>query len=449
LGSWRYGWWLVSLVHVVVLLAAHQDIAWPDSQVYLRMAQNLWDHGVLSQLSQPTPSLHPETHRLPGYPVFLLLMGTGLSASFGTAMALVLQHALVLVNGVLVGRLLKPHISAHGAQGAGRLYALMPYTLIFANLLLTETLFITLMLALVRVWQRAWLRQGGIRWTDALLMAVLGLAATSLKGLALPVYGLAAGSLGVRWLIRQWLGKLGWQPLTGHVLGLLVLLAGLGGWMARNQAVSGQFTLSTAQHIPWWYGRLGGVLALQSGEDFTDATLIRLATAFGEANIPPGDSLYTYPAPQLTDLEFQRLHPDAKAAGRAYLAEHWLRTLQLHAWAVVQQWQGVGYGTWRRQTGAEVVAVGAAIVQAVFNLWLLAGLVRYGWRLGCRRPEYRVPALLHLCVAIALVFMLLHAAAWADGRYRIIADPFMWVVTVWGLRARPSGHHRCCASHGK
>ena len=134
------------------------------------------------------------------------------------------------------------------------------------------------------------------------------------------------------------------------------------------------------------------------------------------AEVHPSVPLYSF----VTDreaLESAELHPVADAAGKQYMLQHPDRFLQLQGIAIWQMAKGVGYHSAWQQSGSKWVAMLLAGIQLLFNglmlMALLAGL--WQWR---GLPQYNT-----LLLFVIGVFVMLHAAIWADGRYRMIADP--------------------------
>jgi hypothetical protein len=284
-----------------------------------------------------------------------------------------------------------------------------------ASQLLTESFFIGGTLA-VAYGAMAYRQYGKPR--HLLYLAAGATMVVFLKGLGIPAVVLCVGWCVLQWPMRarQW-GQLG--------LALLVPVALLLGWSYRTYTHTGSFAPATQSHVAFWYGRLGGLLAWQQGLDlYNEAHVVRLADSLGRAALPPGDSLFTYRSVQ-PDMDYAQLSPVAAQAGRAYWWAHWPNALGFQLHCLLNMLQGVGFRTAMHIGGWGPLAYFAAGLQLLLNLALYIGVLLYLWRIR------RVPRAAHLLMAIVAVFILLHLAAWADGRYRMIADPLLCVVGGW------------------
>jgi 4-amino-4-deoxy-L-arabinose transferase-like glycosyltransferase len=390
---------------------------WDDTEVYTTLANNLWQHGAYSQMH--TEPYWPDTLRLPLYPI--LMLATGLSP----LALLALQQVLLGLGVYALFALLTPYLGKAKARRAGLFWAIQPYPLWFAATGLTEIPFIAL--SLLTIWLAdVYVRT--LRLHAVVLAALCGSLAILLKGLAIPLVGLVV----VYILISRGRGRKAWAHIG---LAGLVGLGVVGPWLLRNHQLTGQLQLANQSHVAFWYGRIGGMEALRLNRPMDEETLASLADSMGRIWVQP-ESLYTYP-PGPRTMDFAKLHPLAKQRGWQYVWSNPGLAIRFHALALWQMASGVGYRTAHKCLGSQTLAVAFAGFQAVCNLLMLAGLVLWvlRWRQGQRIGW--------LIAAVAAAFVFLHLAAWADGRYRMIADPLLVALGALachtGIGARKSG----------
>mgnify|MGYP000880866204 CR=1 FL=1 len=112
-------------------VAGRIDVKTADTPRYRRLAMNLVRHGVFS--SCEAPPYQPEIQRVPGYPVFLALLGrVGVRSDRAIATSQVGLHALVVL---VIGSLLPSHRVV-----TAWVFALYPYSLVLCVRLMSEGL---------------------------------------------------------------------------------------------------------------------------------------------------------------------------------------------------------------------------------------------------------------------------------------------------------------------
>jgi hypothetical protein len=371
-----------------------------DSVQYLTLADHLLTKGVYSQ--EYAPPYIPDTQYLPAYPAYL-------AACLRAAPAVLLGQLLMLwASGRLLYLLARRVIRPGLARRVAGFYLLQPYAWLFALLIMPEMMFITLTLlglwAAVRCWARP--RLG---WAALALGAWAMLSLT--KGLGLPVLLLGCAGLSALVVFQRF-------KRPALLLALVLPLLLLGGWSYRNAQITGSLSLSTQGYIPFWYGRVGGVLLMDEAEPAQLPPAHRLmyrADRLGYATVR-GGALYRFRGGK-QHLGTAQLHPRARKAGWAVLTAEPLRLLRFHLQSYWQMAKGIAYGTAQRVLQHRKLAYAAAALQGLCNLVMAGGLLLWLWRL--RRASW----LSWAALGLAALYTLLHAAAWADGRYRMIADP--------------------------
>jgi 4-amino-4-deoxy-L-arabinose transferase-like glycosyltransferase len=223
----------------------------PDTDSYLHDARQLLASGTFGAPGAP------EIVRTPGYPL-LLLPGVILGApELVTILIQVLLSTLTVVVVYDIGRLLLHDRRA--ALIAAGLYAFEPLSVLYASLILTETLFTFLILAALDLLVRY---QASGRWCHSLLAAVPLAASVYVRPVSyfLPLW---LGVLLVGMALRpspERARRLG--QVVVFVLSAVVLV---GGWQVRNARVAGYPRFSAIQDINLYFYQGAAVLAAEEG----------------------------------------------------------------------------------------------------------------------------------------------------------------------------------------
>lgn len=415
-GSWRA--WRITLavlalaLHVGLYVAAllNQTSLTDDSIQYLRLADNWVEQGTFSQ-GYAAPYV-PDMQRTPGYPAFLVALGRYIP------LVLLCQHMLVLLSALLVWRILRGRVPDRYAEIGGWLYALMPYPAIFASMVLSETLFITLLLA--ATWQLLAGLEGARGRSLVLGMGLLALAAL-VRPVALPLLYLAAA----------YLAFLVWRRPAFRSPALLlavVLPAGLLlPWMLRNQAVGGRMTLSVMGDMGMLHGRLGGLGAYRDRAPYDEMTLYRYGDSLAGAEVGLPALRTYYGAVQTHETELYD-----PAVGRitwAYFLAHPIDAVLFTFGNLTEMFKGVGLGWATALTRSPKVAALLAGWQGLCNAALFITV------LFALRVWRQIPGWWWTCGVAAGVVLIVSAAAWADGRYRVVVDPWLLLMGVWSYAA--------------
>ena len=399
----RKDWLFLTLVLAAHFWALGQALATQrylidDSIQYLTLSENLFSSGQFSQ-SYLNPFV-PDVQRTPGYPAFLGVLGNA------PWLVLFLQHALVILSGWLLFRLL----ALRFGPGWGRLgsfaWLAQPYPIVLASFVLSEVLFIACFLAGLWAWMA--FRQRGAWQMGAL--AVLGLAvAAYVRPIGLPVLGLlvvAEGTVAIR--------KRQWEILAGSVL-LPILL--VGPWMLRNQAVSGRWTFSSMGEMGLVHGRLGGMAAWKSGAGVDENVLYRMGDSLA-AEVLGFQNLRTY------YCEKQNHETELFREGmlgwtvKAHLQDP-VAAVGSQLSNLLGMLKGVAFGWTLRLSGKTWVAWIVAGLQGILNVVMYLGVLGALFKFRSWRKEDGV--ILGVVIAMFLISM----AAWADGRYRMVMDPLL------------------------
>ncbi|HEV2719175.1 MAG TPA: hypothetical protein VG323_04075, partial [Thermoanaerobaculia bacterium] len=205
----------------------------PDSAEYLTVAKNIVAHATFS-LSTSAPYVQT-IRRAPAYPLFLIATG-------GAARAV--QCVLDALIAAMICAIAARRASARWAVAAGLLYALHPGAIVFANTILSDSLFAFFLTASI-----ALLLAGDALWLSAGAGVVLALAALTRPVAA----GLVIVVAAVLFASRRF--------AAAGVFCAAMLLAVVP-WIVRSSVLGGRFVLitsdlplklamATAGNAPW------------------------------------------------------------------------------------------------------------------------------------------------------------------------------------------------------
>lgn len=197
-----------------------------DLDQYILLAQNMVDHGAFSlQTSDP---FAPNVRRTPGYPLFLAASYIIAGHQHDPLLIVALQVGLSVLNVWLVIRIGTRLYSSTVGRMAGWIYGFAPATLIFTGLVMSETLFATLLLfgtwLCIRLYQSHPNRQA---WLEAGLAGVVFAALAYSRPIALyfvPI-PLLVILCGLKWSRRAF---------SLSVILLLAFVATVAPWLYRN-----------------------------------------------------------------------------------------------------------------------------------------------------------------------------------------------------------------------
>ena len=402
-------------MHAFFFVAAlqNQSFLTDDSIQYLTISENLAEHGQFSQTYDG--DLLADMQRTPGYPVFLLLLFRS------PVLILIVQHLLVLATGGLVFLIIKKAHNEKLGRIMAVIYLLQPYPKIFASMILSETLFIFLLLLAVLFFIRFWKSETG--WN--LGWSLLGLSiAAHVRPVALPLLVVGVLVAIISTIVQR-------RQVLAAGLALLIPIVLIGGWMFRNERLSGQWVFSTMGDMGMIHGRVGGLEAMRLGQGRHEHALYMA-----------GDSI----AGQKIGLRNIRIYPEAKqthetesfAPGMTgltvrYFLRHPLDATLFQMRSVFEMFKGVGYGWAKLVTRSKPIALISAGTQFLINIIVFLGIFGAVFRIRKWRFEE------WLNFGIVFIVLLISAAAWADGRYRVVIDPLLLVFlsfVLWNFEKR-------------
>lgn len=232
----------LALISLGVGLAAATAVIWAasaqgidparltgDAKGYVLLAQNIYEHGVFS--FSAGPPFAPDSFRAPGYPFFL----AALYAIFQSWLAvLIVQAILVSAAPVLLYVAVRP-LHERAAWWGALLFAFEPIRLFASSTLLSDALFVCLLLGVLALFMQAAVRRspGLIAFAGLILGAAI---------LVRPV----AQFLPVVFLAYLALVQVPWRRAV-YLAAIFLLACGatVTPWMMRNHALFGSWNISS------------------------------------------------------------------------------------------------------------------------------------------------------------------------------------------------------------
>lgn len=472
----RWPIWVIGVAAIVIHAAlAVGLIAWKgrvdgfagrtvDSAEYLALAENLRQHHCFSRdTNQPR---YPETYRTPGYPLLL----AGVQAVFdGGATSAVLTNlvlgALVVITATVVAR---PLVGAPLAAAVGALLLLAPYRLYYSLWVMSEPLFVLLLLVALGCWLRWGHEQKRWFWLAAAGL-VLG-AATLVRPIGLPL--LPLGCVAAALLpARQWQRRLGRAGLL-----LVSFLLIVGPWLGRNYALFDRVRLTTigastqlyfksTEVLLWRDGRTDDRYDLDAMGEHWQAVTDRLRAELEQRGGP-------LTAEQRADLIWQNIAWGKTRTINPFELAGAMRTVGFQL-LVENPWSAASCYAWRSVSGLtfpltqaiappslpharpfagllgpDRQAAGRAIAAGVGTLYLLLALAG-AW--GAVRVLRRRMWFVGLSLLLPAAMLLIATLPQMDPRFRLPIEPLMLMLAalgVWVGGRRPAGTARASAGCG-
>lgn len=344
----------------------------PDQREYLELGRNLLRSGELKFFDERFGQ-DVYAYRTPGYPLFVATMG-------GSVRAVRAAQAMIDTSTVLAVYLIaRRWLAGVGPLAAAAVVAFNPLMIYFSGLVLTETIFTTLLTwAVLAVTSK---RSGS---SILLALGVMVRPSGALLAVALPAVGV--------WVNSEGKGPYLWRrALAAGAVGgiLLTTLFALWGW--RNQRVLGEWVWTT-----------------------TNEGITRY-DGFNERATGASDQWFVKEMPRLREMDEVQRDQVFSELSAAYINAHPGRVGELAVRKVARTWSPVPLS---EQFGsAKYVIVGLGYT-APFLVLVLAGL----WLPAMPR---RAKVLL---MTPAVYFTLVHAFSVGSLRYRVPAEPQMAVV---------------------
>ncbi len=383
-----------------------------DSISYLRPGAELMRHACFCS------SGLPEIDRTPGYPLFAMLTGSLWGALFLTVMAQILLSAL---NVVLAHRItMEIFPDAGAAQAAAWLMALEPLAVEYSIRLLSETLFVFLLLLFL--WRLVqYMQQPNMHNVAqaAVLLAAMAYVRPVAYWLALPI--------ALVFPRRRW---------THAVVFVALFSMLVAPWQMRNahQARSTEFSSIADKNLYFYVA--GAVLAQRS----------HVSLETWQADAGKEDAVL-----------WAKLHPEqqswTEAQRNAWLRSEGLQVLRAHPWSFLRSYisgevrllsspgaseffrltgwsarpPGMDRPLSRRWSGLQWIVTGSMEAYLLL-LWIFAAFALFAWR---RRGK--ADRKLWLLAAVALYFLAVSGGGQAVSRLRLPVMPILCIFAGGGM----------------
>jgi 4-amino-4-deoxy-L-arabinose transferase-like glycosyltransferase len=430
---------LLRLLVFQAILVNPERFRQPDSGGYHQLATNLLQFRRFGSPTE-TGEWSPDVNRMPGYPAFLAIV----YGVFGPSVeAAILVQALLSTLAVALAYRLG---NIWGGPLVGVLVATLASvdvgSVIYANQLMTETLFNCVFLAGMVTWS-AMVKEG--RWQYGLLGGLL----------------LGLGTL-VRPVLLYWSVVAGMLPLLYHgslrqrvqrVLAIVLVFAlVVAPWMVRNHAVTGRTELSTIQGFNLLYYNVAKLRAVQQGvpyqtirDQLEEETLLETSESTRQQ---PGELAAYYSQKAMDEiranwLEYAQVHLKGSllffvvpTAGTVARALGWVRSgtgllANITNRGLLASWES--FQAFRHQlaqsSGDDLMFFGVVGYELLFLALLNVGAV---WgAIKCLRNR-RWDVLL-LATAIIGYFAAITGPVSYDARYRTPVVPFLALLAAVAL----------------
>ena len=405
-------------LRVVLVLATPHFATIDDSHSYDRMAVSVADHGTLPS-SQIPPSGGPTAYPPPLFPVVLAaayrIVGTGSEHTRWEA-GRIEEALLGVIAVVLIALIARRLLGPAAGLVAGAIAAVYPPFLLVGSSLMSESLFIPLVLAAVLTalvhrdseHRRRWAIASGV------LVALAALTRSNGIVLLLPVAFLV-------WTERP---RWSWRAARAPLVVLAATIVTIAPWAIRNTVEFHEFVPISSE--------TGYALA------GTYNAVAQYDVQYPALWTPPAIEIYRFLKANPRANEAQ-ISDDLVTFARRYIGAHPSYPFVVAYWSAVRLFNLAGPGYERFSAEFEGYPPTLAY-WSVFAFWLLAALALIGIALGGWR---RAPLALWACPVLILLSTLPFAGL---TRYRAPADPFLVILAALALLAAGRRWQRGAAS---
>ena len=403
-----------------------------DTIGYVEPAMNLMSEGEFSRGGMP------EINRTPGYPIFLI---SGLALGRLELVTIALQIILSCLTVFLVYQIaLKLFERVDVAILAAALYTLEPLSIVYTSLMMTETLFAFLVMLAIYFLVR-YLANAKLKYFCAAAIVLSAAAYVRPVAYFLPTI-IVIGMLAIS-VVRK---EVNWKLLIHICVFLLISMAPILAWQARNSVVAGYSGFSAQRDE--FLSALGQAVAARSQGISVIEQEKRSGWSFWS-----GPERYYAQHPEDRWLDEADLHRRRGNEGLRLIMENPWNYLVIHARGAMLMAGLTGFGAWlnlfkvrnpdspfyaglRSPSFLGFMPALAAAKKTVFwgNLFLGIALLIY-WLLAFYALTFRkVRSEVGLILAVLMgAYFLLAPAAWPDSRYRHPVMPIVCVLAGYGL----------------
>jgi hypothetical protein len=391
----KYFWWFAILLHII----SYAYVLWKgnfllnDSVIYLTMAENYQKYGIISQSFYP-PFL-PDFQRSPLYSFLISFIPI--------SWVLFIQHLMILISGYFIQKLSfrysnEPNVLHY----LGVFFSLCPYSINLASLIMTETLFIFLLTAFGSFFLLFIEKKS---WKYLFFLTFFFILACYTRASALPMIFWV--TIAIFWISRS---------IFKSVVFMWCTFIGLIPWIYRNQVYTGKWFFTSMSEISTHYGRIGGT-ALAFNKEMKLDPFLKVEADFYVSQQYPLEKMKSYFQNHvLEETEFLNF---------PYTWIYFKQNLEMPLHAMVyqircffQQMTGVSYGMSVHLYSNKALAWLMGGFQMIFIIFIYF----FYLRLILKNRS----SLAWLWLISIIFWLIIHNAAWADGRYRYPTD--LWCI---------------------
>lgn len=421
---------------MLVLWFKHFPIVGSDSQSYLSAAESLW-----SKWRFLGPDGMPNSYEMPGYPVFLVICIHLIKNIFASSL---IQYILMGATAVMIYRI-GYVFSERVATTAGFLFALDPVGIFYSGFVITEPLFIFLVVTMAYIMVK--------NFSDTNYKSVF-LAGLFLGGATMvrPV-----GEIFVPICLMFYFFKepLSWKRFTVasavFVSGFLLIV---GPWMVRNTVLFGRSELSAVASLQFAYAHAPLFYAYENhisdSEAISKFNQRLLEISPYKKDILANNSGILPNAPYMWQVAFEYIgqHPFAYARFHAlktipFFVGDGLREAAARSGLLANDLPNLGNFILRgdvrglfKVAVANNIALILLIVGASFwflvNMGMVLGIIRFFRIKGLRR------AIVVSCFLYVVSMAVVAGGVVSSPRYRFSITPFMFILAAVGFAYKPN-----------
>jgi hypothetical protein len=423
----------VRLAWCIGILATNADVGFfqTDSEIYSHFAQTMLDYDQFAYYHPDLDAFYSVHSRTPGYPTFIYLFKM---LGLGTLSIIITQVLLSVFTVVMTMRLTVLLLqNKRAASWAGLIVALDIPSIVFSNLVMSETLF-TALLITVAFWIVRYLKSGSLSGRLSFVGAVLGVAV-----LCRPVgLYMVAGMALALWCFRTGTRASALKSVVIFVMGFALVLSG---WMVRNKTTFDHAFITTLDNTNLFYYRAAGVVARED-----NISLFNARVKLEKQYVDQYSEQFPNPYDLSTQLRNQAIEIIAEHPG-TYAKIHAMAAIELlgkpmrqpiqmqFGWAKeeysIRDWADANESSMWDQFKAN--ASGFTMAMVFFQLLLLALLWLAFARGTLRLWKQKEWLTLFLALGMIAYFCLVAAGPETNARFRIPLLPFLAVVAGFGI----------------
>lgn len=339
----------------------------------------------------------PDMQRMPLYPIFLRL------CQLNPVIILVIQGIIQSLTAWYIYKILSQYTRL--ARYLAFLYWIMPVSMLFSMLVLTECMFVFFMIiGLYFVQQK--------KWIQANILLVLSVFIRP-NSLVIIVFLLGVG------VVYLWHKKAQKQEMIPFVIGILISFMLISGWMYRNYTLCGHWKISLLSDNTLIHGRLGGLLCYQKNLPYTDDNLVCESEKYLiQQNIYPIKTYYSPIHRQETEIYTTLCHKEAYK----YIFNHLCDYALFQVECGMSLFKGMGYKSWVSIFGHKSVSLFLAIIQFFYTIMCMFIFLNSIVHIKTLDSMQKI-----VLMSIIMMFIV-SLLPYADTRYRFPIDSLMFLL---------------------